>query len=255
MAETQKLYLGDDEIGITRFGEDGNLIRGAFPFSLGIDYLVVGAGGGGGTRDGVEGGGGGAGRFLSQTANLATANTLSIVIGSGGSPNNNGGVTTLIGSGITQRMPGGGAGGSGINDDGNSGGSGGGGAKGIDADGGTAAGAGIGLSDDQGTGVNGSDGDANNAANGGGSATQWLDGITYAIGGARGDNGGTPETTKGSGGDGANDSGTISATSGQSGIVKIRYAGNQKATGGTITQDGGYTYHTFTGNGTFTVTG
>jgi hypothetical protein len=33
--------------------------------------------------------------------------------------------------------------------------------------------------------------------------------------------------------------------------VIIRYLGIQKATGGTITQSGGYTIHTFTSSGTF----
>jgi hypothetical protein len=36
--------------------------------------------------------------------------------------------------------------------------------------------------------------------------------------------------------------------------VIIRYAGTtQKATGGTVTTSGGYTYHTFTSSGDFTV--
>ena len=39
---------------------------------------------------------------------------------------------------------------------------------------------------------------------------------------------------------------------GGSGIVIIRYAGTPQATGGTITQTGGFTYHTFTSSGTFT---
>jgi hypothetical protein len=47
----------------------------------------------------------------------------------------------------------------------------------------------------------------------------------------------------GSGGSGSN---------GGSGIVIIRYAGSQVATGGTVTSAGGYTYHTFTSSGTFT---
>jgi hypothetical protein len=38
---------------------------------------------------------------------------------------------------------------------------------------------------------------------------------------------------------------------GGSGIVIIRYLGSPAVTGGTITQSGGYTIHTFTGNGTF----
>lgn len=40
---------------------------------------------------------------------------------------------------------------------------------------------------------------------------------------------------------------------GGTGIVIIRYAGAQKATGGTITSLGGYTIHTFTASGTFTI--
>jgi hypothetical protein len=33
----------------------------------------------------------------------------------------------------------------------------------------------------------------------------------------------------------------------------VRYSGPQVATGGTITSSGGYTIHTFTGDGTFGV--
>jgi hypothetical protein len=36
--------------------------------------------------------------------------------------------------------------------------------------------------------------------------------------------------------------------------VIIRYAGGQRATGGTVTSAGGYTYHTFSTSGTFTYT-
>jgi hypothetical protein len=39
---------------------------------------------------------------------------------------------------------------------------------------------------------------------------------------------------------------------GGSGIIIIRYAGGQQATGGTVTSAGGYTYHTFTSSGTYT---
>ncbi|HBQ61600.1 MAG TPA: hypothetical protein DD671_18815, partial [Balneolaceae bacterium] len=44
-----------------------------------------------------------------------------------------------------------------------------------------------------------------------------------------------------------------SGGSGGSGVCVIRYAGGTKATGGSISYSGGYTYHTFTGSGTFTV--
>jgi mucin-19 len=39
---------------------------------------------------------------------------------------------------------------------------------------------------------------------------------------------------------------------GGSGTVIIRYSGSQRGTGGTITASGGYTYHVFTGSGTYT---
>lgn len=52
------------------------------------------------------------------------------------------------------------------------------------------------------------------------------------------------------GGGGGSWSGTQGA--GGSGIICIRYAGAQRGTGGTIVSSGGYTYHTFTGNGTYT---
>jgi hypothetical protein len=35
-------------------------------------------------------------------------------------------------------------------------------------------------------------------------------------------------------------------------VVIIRYSGSQRGSGGTVTSVGGFTYHTFTGNGTFT---
>lgn len=46
---------------------------------------------------------------------------------------------------------------------------------------------------------------------------------------------------------------TSGGTAGGSGVVIIRYLGAQVATGGTVTSSGGYTIHTFTSTGTFTV--
>ena len=40
---------------------------------------------------------------------------------------------------------------------------------------------------------------------------------------------------------------------GGSGICVIRYTGGTAASGGSISSSGGYTYHTFNGTGTFTV--
>jgi len=69
-----------------------------------------------------------------------------------------------------------------------------------------------------------------------------------AGGASAGANGGSP----GGGGAGGSASVTNSGT-GANGQVIISYAGNTAlATGGTITTSGGYTFHTFTANGTFT---
>jgi len=61
----------------------------------------------------------------------------------------------------------------------------------------------------------------------------------------------------GSGGGGSAGGGTIGNVggSGGSGLFAIKYEGLPKASGGTITQSGGYTTHVFTGSGQFTVVG
>ena len=94
-------------------------------------------------------------------------------------------------------------------------------------------------------------------AGGGAGATN--DTNVRALGGSGGGgDGGTPNSKNGenglantgSGGGGGNGGGGNSG-SGGSGVVIIRYLGNPKATGGTITQVGSYTIHTFTSSGTF----
>jgi hypothetical protein len=57
------------------------------------------------------------------------------------------------------------------------------------------------------------------------------------------------ETARGSGGGGGT---STNQTAGIGGAVVVRYAGGPVASGGTITESGGYTYHTFTSDGTFT---
>jgi hypothetical protein len=59
------------------------------------------------------------------------------------------------------------------------------------------------------------------------------------------------ETNSGGGGGGGSATANAGGNGG-SGIVIVRYAGSQRATGGTITSSGGYTIHTFTSSGTFT---
>jgi hypothetical protein len=77
---------------------------------------------------------------------------------------------------------------------------------------------------------------------GGGGAGGW--------GGAPGN--GTANTGGGGGGGTGSSYGPQTSGAGGSGIVIIRYQGSQKGTGGTVTSAGGYTYHTFTGSGTYT---
>jgi hypothetical protein len=87
-----------------------------------------------------------------------------------------------------------------------------------------------------------------------GGSKQWLDGNYYAAGGEgyNAFNYGNPTNVSGSGGNGRyNENGT----NGKDGIVIIRYSGIPRATGGTITYVGGFTYHTFTTSGDFTFNG
>jgi hypothetical protein len=72
--------------------------------------------------------------------------------------------------------------------------------------------------------------------------------VTYSQGG-RGDSFGV---TNGIGFGGNGWDAAQSDTRGNNGIVILRYPGAQRATGGTITQSGGDTIHTFTSNGVFT---
>lgn len=120
--------------------------------------------------------------------------------------------------------------------------------------------------------------DTNNVWTGGNGAT-WFDGITYGGGGGGGGDyswggaggagggghggSGVDATTAGIDGLGGGGGGGISnggyswgpGARGGSGRVVIRYAGTvAKASGGTVYYSGGYTYHVFTSNGTFTWT-
>lgn len=233
---------------------------------LRVEFLAV-AGGGGGSRNSTSpgdasfwGNGGGAGGLITGSFCAEKFTDYPIVVGGGGAPvqsgvnptATNGEDTTLFG--VT--AIGGGAGGAtGVN-----GGSGGGGQSG----------AGIGLQPAAtyaGFGNNGSDNNASGSAGGGagsaasgqlGGAPLSLDftgtDVLYAGGG----NGYEHNTAQlpvtasiGRGGDGgfSSDVGTYPsrlATSGSNGIVVIKYYGAPKATGGTITQSNGITYHTFT---------
>ena len=241
---------------------------------LAIDYLVVGGGGGSGAD---IAGGGGAGGFKSGSTSILPS-SISITIGNGGAVLTNGQNTSAIGTYFSITSTGGGAGGTNAQS-GSNGGSGGGaggssvfagglgvvgeGKNGGSSNGGGAAGGGGAL-------VVGANASAAYDGANGGSGSLWLDGLRYAGGGAGGGrnanaggiggpggggNGGnsfnsptgsagTPNTGGGGGGD-------FTGKAGGSGIVKFRYLGTPVASGGTITYDGSYTYHSFTGSGTF----
>jgi YD repeat-containing protein len=81
---------------------------------------------------------------------------------------------------------------------------------------------------------------------GGSSATNGVYGYTAA----------TAPAGRGGGGGGSGSNGLTGGVGGAggSGVVIVRYSGAPKAAGGTITQLGSYTIHTFTAGGTFTVT-
>lgn len=102
--------------------------------------------------------------------------------------------------------------------------------------------------------------DGNYYAGGGGAAT--FSSLFYAgVGGLGGGGRGGYNTglaaagvaNTGGGGGGSSQTGSLLGGDGGSGIVKIRYYGSgSKATGGTISYSGSYTYHTFTASGVFT---
>ena len=103
-------------------------------------------------------------------------------------------------------------------------------------------------------------------ARNGGDGTDWKSlGTYYAGGGGNGTwngpvgsggqgGGGNGGTTTGGGGQAGTANRGGGAGRGQpggSGIVIVRYSGPQQGTGGTVTEAGGYTYHTFTSSGEF----
>jgi hypothetical protein len=249
-----------------------------------VDYLVVGGGGGGGH----EGGGGGGGGQV-KTGSVSFLNgSFAVTIGNGGagattisSQASNGGTTTL--SLPTPVVSIGGGGGGSKNAQGASGGNGGGGGHpgfsgGAGAAGGFAggtanneiggggAGAGaVGTSasnSNGGIGVSSSISGSATFYGGGGGGGSWHIGTGGGQGGqGGGGSGGTAlsplatsgaANTGGGGGGSGNSQSTPVAKNGGSGIVIVRYLGSPSGTGGTITQSGGYTIHTFNSNGTFT---
>jgi hypothetical protein len=256
----RQIYLGNTLINDAFLGDDrmSDLLQETSP--LQIEWLLIGGGGSGGTAfGGCSSASGGAGRFVSSSITIPFGTDINTVIGAGGAgqiwsnltgkQGNGGASSTVTISGITYTAPGGGGGGGGSTNSaigsGQRGGSGGGRSN--------CSGA-AGAGDVLGTPIAGFGNDGGSdgvkpyfGGGAGGTPTgrAWVDGITYAGGGGSG------LTTAGSGTVGFDFEQSNSAA-GQNGIFKLRYLGPPKALGGTITQSGGYTYHTFTSNGTFT---
>jgi hypothetical protein len=259
-------------------GGAGGLVIGKTTLTTFSHSVVIGAGGAGftttantdsakGNNGGnssvfgitATGGGGGKSAYGNATTNAALGG------GSGAGGANDG--TTLRGDSVAGQ---GNIGGIGISGTGFGGGGGGGGA--------TEAGlSGVGGSSSNSSHIGGKGGDGillNLTGNGvyyagGGGGGQGASGTGFALGGigggGRGSNPGQVTggstggataggvNTGGGGGGGPTRSGSNGAPAGGSGIVIIRYRGPQRASGGTVTTSNGWTIHTFTASGTFTV--
>ena len=256
--------------------------------------VVAGGGGGGSAWSGnnFANGGGGAGGYLSGTLTEQTVATYSIIVGAGGigravnEPSSGGSDTFLQSTGSTVHAIGGGSdsprdGGSGAGayhfnavglgtaGQGNNGGTGpngyqcgaGGGASQAGAPGNTTAKGGDGLTWVDGIARAGGGGGTRALNDAGGPDP--LSGLGGSGGGGRGANPGTApvyvaedgtQNTGGGGGIGYPTPGYEKGANGGSGVVKVRYLGYPRATGGIITQSGGYTYHEFISSGTLVFT-
>ena len=233
-----------------------------------IEYLVV-AGGGSAqfvSSEADSGGGGGAGGLRSGSAVIQPFQTsITAIVGNGGTYSGgvalNGGNSSFIGSGISLTSTGGGRGGF-TNTDGANGGSGGGDGGGSGGPGTGIAGQGFGggvagniTGNRQGGGGGGAAGAGTNVSGitSGGPGATWFIFGTYSRGGKgqRSNNGATGGSNTGNGGGSLGFDEGINA--GGSGIIHVRYAGPQVASGGSVSYSNGYTYHTFTsGTGSFT---
>tara|TARA_R110002126_G_scaffold175451_1_gene324114 strand:- start:330 stop:5141 length:4812 start_codon:yes stop_codon:yes gene_type:complete len=270
------------------YGTNGFYLPFTPQSSISASYLVV-AGGGSGQGSGfqyVYGGGGGAGGLLTGTTTLSSASSYVITVGAGiagnsgtnapGNPGNNTtafGLTAVGGGGLGTSGGNGGSGagggsyltatpGSGTVGQGNNGGAGtsygavasgggggGAGSAGTAASSGTAGAGGAGVASS----ISGSSVTYAGGGGGGGSSSGGAGGSGGGGAGAAADGNGTNgATNRGSGGGAAatNSGGNQTGGAGGSGIVIVSYAGTPQFTGGTITQSGGNTIHTFTSSGT-----
>ena len=233
------------------------------PTPLYIDSLLIAGGGSAGFTVNFDTGGGGGGGYIETNSVLITLGTYPVVIGAGGigeQPETNGENTTFNGNTAL-----GGGHGDTPNVNGAAGGCGGGagwsasyqtygGAGSVGYDGGNG---GIYLNTRYGGGGGGL-GSAGTFVGvpGEGLVFSGFSLTEFGVGGGcvtTAPLDGTPNTGNGGEGRHTTSGGGVGA-SGGSGIVIIKYAGlTPRATGGTITTDSGYTFHTFTSSGNFII--
>ena len=244
-----------------------------------VEVLVV-AGGGAGGQD-YAGGGGAGGLIYSSSYSITSGSAITVTIGAGGlRPTTSGQVRSGSPSvfGSLEAIGGGAGTGSAVGASvGPNGGSGGGGGYGYSAGTGTSGQGFGGASTASGVGGGGGGAGGPGLVSGiGGPGLQYSISGTptyYAGGGGGGGDSGFPyaggiggggtgtgvyqaSTSNGVDGTGGGGAGYYGgwggAGNGGSGIVIVRYQGPQKAIGGTITSNSGYTIHTFTSSSTFT---
>lgn len=208
------------------------------------NYIVVGGGGGAsGGVSGVNYGAGGAGGSVNVgVLELSPGVSYTVRVGAGGTGGGSNGSSSNIVQSISQTTLVNSGGGEGPAAPSFTGGrndlySGGGPQGGVNAGGGAGGGG------------------STSTGNGGPGYVWSFNNTAYASGGGGGQGGsrGSPDSGFGAGSGGGapgRDAGTPN-TAGGSGVVIIVYQGSQRGSGGTITSNGGFTFHTFTGSGTF----
>jgi hypothetical protein len=240
-------------------GGAGGLLFGTASVIENTSYTItVGAGGAGGVGVNLAG--------LTGGGSSISGTDVSVNVTGGGGGGKPGGAPTIGGSGggagrasTTGASGIAGQGYAGGNTSGNDSSAGGGGAGGVGQDKvsvSTSGAGGIGVeSSITGTATYYAGGGGGSGYSGAGATTPGAGGLGGGgSGGALSGNGtGISGTayTGGGGGAGSYIGGSNSGGAGGSGIVIIRYLGTTKATGGTITSNGGYTIHTFTSSGVF----
>jgi len=262
--EVEYLVVAGGAAGAAGGGGAGGLL-----INVGGTLLALASG----TAYTVTVGGGGAGSTVNADQGAdGTASAFASVSATGG-----GGGGAYSNTNLNGRSGGSGGGGGGRSSSPFTGGSGGASTAGQGNGGGASTTTdGSGFGGGGGAGTTGSGGSNGAGGNGGNGLASTITGssVIYAGGG-----GGSGFNTRGTGGTGGGGNGRTSSVdnataggantgggggagwsasqrpNGGSGVVIVRYLGEQRATGGNITSSGGYTIHTFNSSGTFTVTG